>query len=127
MDSIEKTNDNAAYKPWGMEEKQFIMFMHLSQLTSLITPGAGIILPIVMWVTNKEQSQLIDTHGKNITNWMISSFIYGIISGILIFAFIGIPMLFALGICSIVFAVIGGIKANEGTIYKYPLTISFIK
>ena len=111
-----------------MELKQFLMLMHFSQLAGFIVPFAGLILPIVMWSGNKDKNPLIDEHGKNIVNWMISSFIYAIVGGLLIFVFfVGIPVLFALAICSIVFAIMGGIKASNGEVYKYPLTITFIK
>jgi len=53
-------------KPWGMELKTFCMLMHLSQLTNSVIPGFGIILPIVMWATNKESSSSIDEHGKTL-------------------------------------------------------------
>jgi hypothetical protein len=53
-------------KPWGMELKTFCMLMHLSQLTNSVIPGLGIILPIVMWATNKESSSSIDEHGKTL-------------------------------------------------------------
>jgi uncharacterized Tic20 family protein len=34
-------------------------------------------------------------------------------------------MLIALGIASIIFTIVGGIKANEGKIWKYPMAIRF--
>jgi uncharacterized Tic20 family protein len=37
-----------------------------------------------------------------------------------------IPVLAILGIAWIVFSIIGGLKANEGRPYRYPLTIRFI-
>lgn len=43
------------YKPWGMEENTFLMMMHLSQFAAFLVPGAGIVLPIVMWAANKDQ------------------------------------------------------------------------
>lgn len=113
------------FKPWGMEEKTFLMLMHLSQLAGFIVPGAGLVLPIVMWATNKDQSPAIDQHGKSILNWMISAFIYAIVCFVLMFIFIGFFMLFALMIIGLVFAIIGAVKANEGKLWIYPLSIKF--
>ena len=112
-------------KPWGMELNTFCMLMHLGQFAGFIVPFAGLVLPIVMWATNKEQHPLVDRHGKVILNWMISALIYGIISAILTMIFIGVLGLFALAICGIVFAVIGAVKANEGVVWSYPLSIRF--
>jgi uncharacterized Tic20 family protein len=120
-------NASAAPKPWGMELKSFLLLMHLSQLASFVVPLAGLVLPIVMWATNKQASPEVDAHGKSIINWIISLIIYSVISGILCLVIIGFFLLIAIGICSIVFCIIGGIKANAGTLWKYPMTISFIK
>lgn len=115
------------FRPWGMDHNQFCALMHLAQFAGFIVPLAGYILPVVMWTTFKEQSAIIDQHGKNILNWMISFIIYITTSVLLIIVIIGIPLLIALAIMSIVFAIIGAVKAGDGIIYKYPLTINFIR
>ena len=125
QESVQEPIDD--FKPWGMEMNQFCLLMHLSQFASYIVPAAGLVLPIVMWSTNKDKSEIIDQHGKNILNWMISSVIYIVISMILMLVLIGFVTIFAVLICTIVFSVIGAIKANDGQVYKYPLTITFIK
>lgn len=112
-------------KPWGMENNTFLMLMHLSQLASYLIPGAGLVLPIIMWATNKDKSPVIDQHGKVILNWMISSLIYAVVCAILIFVVIGIFGLIALGIMNLVFVILGGVKANAGTLWAYPLSIKF--
>jgi uncharacterized Tic20 family protein len=114
-------------KPWGMEKKVFLMLMHLSQLSGFIIPLAGLILPIIMWATNKDLSKDIDNHGKVILNWIFSSLIYFAVCFVLTFIFIGVIGFFVVGICSIVFAIIGGIKANDGVLWQYPLSIKFYK
>lgn len=119
--------EDPSFRPWGMELKSYLMLMHLSQLAGMMVPFAGIVLPIVMWSTNKDQSPQIDQHGKNILNWMISSFIYAIACIALIFLFVGIFLIIALAICSLVFTILGAVKANEGKLYEYPMTIKFIK
>lgn len=113
--------------PWGMEVNQYCMLMHLSQFAGFVFPFAGLLLPIVMWSTNKDKSRLVDAHGKNILNWMISYIIYLIASIILLFFVIGFFTLFVLFICYLIFTVLGAIKASNGEIFKYPLTITFLK
>lgn len=119
-------NTNDEFRPWGMDVNQFSMFMHLAQFAGIIIPFAGLVLPIVMWLTNKDESEIVDMHGKNILNWMISCVIYGFAGFILVFFLIGIPVLVALGICNLIFIIIGAVKANEGVVYKYPLAINFL-
>lgn len=114
-------------KYWGMNQDTFCMLMHLGQLSSCIMPGAGLVLPIVMWATNKDSSPTIDQHGKSIINWMISALIYIAISSVLIFIGIGIVGIFVVGLLAVIFPIIGAVKANSGIFWKYPLTFDFIK
>ena len=107
--------------------RQWSMFLHFSLLASLVIPIAGIVVPIIIWQIKKVEMPLIDTHGKIVVNWIISVVIYGAVSIVLSFVFIGIPMLIALGVLCIVFPILGGIKANNGEVWKYPLSINFLK
>jgi uncharacterized protein len=109
------------------QTRQWAMFLHLSQLAGFIVPFGGLIVPIIIWQIKKAELPGIDVHGKNVINWIISAVIYGIVSFILIFVVVGIPLLVALAVVGIVFPIIGGIKASNGEVWKYPLTISFIK
>ncbi|HEV8591370.1 MAG TPA: DUF4870 domain-containing protein [Pyrinomonadaceae bacterium] len=110
------------------EQKQMGMWLHLSQLAGLIVPAAGLIIPIVLWQTQKEKMPALDAHGKMVTNWIISAIIYAVVSVILIFVFfIGLIPLLGLSIASIVFPIIGAVKANNGELWEYPLTIKFLK
>lgn len=45
-------------------EKQYAMFIHLSQLAGSIVVGLGWILPLVLWLTKKDSSEYIDANGK---------------------------------------------------------------
>ena len=110
-----------------LDINQYCLIIHLSQLSNFVIPLAGIVFPIVLWQIKKHESELINTHGKNVTNWIITSSIFYIIFGLLCFVLIGIPLLFALCIASVVFTIMGGIKANDGVVWKYPMTINFIK
>lgn len=79
-----------------------------------------------MQVKKKELPE-IDIHGKIVMNWMISEILYFVISAILAIFLIGIPILLILFLFSIIFPIIGGIKANDGKIWRYPFSIQFIK
>lgn len=103
------------------------LFLHLSQLANIIIFPIGIVVPIVLWQTQKDKMPALDAHGKMVANWMISSVIYGFVSAILVFILIGIPLIIALAIVGIVFPIVGAIKANNGELWDYPLTIKFIK
>lgn len=113
-------------KYWGMDEKVFLTLMHLSQLSGFVIPFAGLILPIVMWVTNKDESSTIDAHGKVIVNWLITMVIAYAICIVLIYIIIGAFLLPLLMIAHIIFIIIAAIKANNGELWPYPLSLKFI-
>ena len=103
------------------------MFLHLSQLASLIVPVAGLVVPIVIWQTQKDKIPALDAHGKMVANWMISALIYSVVSVVLMFVLVGFLTILAVIVMSIVFPIIGCIKANNGELWEYPLTIKFLK
>ena len=125
----------------------FCSLMHLSRLSNYFVPGLGWIAPFVMWLTRKNESEAVELNGKIILNWTISSIIYGIVfsAGFLAFfatslfsivnnddplPFIGtmgialIPLVI-FGILDLVFTIIGAVKANNGEVWNYPLSIRF--
>jgi uncharacterized protein len=131
-----KAKDNLLNVPSGapvapatveQQTRQWAMFLHLSQLASFLVPLAGLIVPILIWQIKKTELPGIDVHGKIVVNWIISEILYGIVSFILLFVLVGFPLLMALVILAIVFPIIGGIKANNGEVWKYPLSIPFFK
>lgn len=109
------------------QARMWAMFLHLSLLAGFLLPLAGLIVPILIWQLKKSELPGIDAHGKIAVNGIISATIYAVVSFLLIFVFIGIPLLSALGIAAIVVPIIGGIKANNGEVWPYPLTIPFLK
>ena len=115
------------FKPWGFEKNTYLMLMHLSQFAGICIPYAGFILPVLMWLAHREESPEIDRHGKVILNWMISTLIYSVILFILIFVLIGILGFIILILLEIVFVIIGAVNANNGVLWKYPLSIPFFK
>jgi uncharacterized Tic20 family protein len=62
-----------------------------------------------------------------VCNWLISALLYGVLCIPLAFVFIGFFLALALAVLGIVFPIIGGIKANNGEVWKYPLSITFLK
>jgi len=109
------------------ETRTWAMFLHFSLLAGFVVPIAGLVAPIIIWQVQKNNLPGIDEHGKVVVNWLISAIIYGVVSGLLTVILIGIPMLIVLVVVSIIFPIIGGIKANDGQLWKYPLSIQFFK
>lgn len=124
------SEDNNSYsdftkKPlFGLSEKTYLLLMHLSQLLIWVIPVIGVIVPILMWTTNKDKNTAVDIHGKNILNFSISYAIYAVALTIII---VGIPLLVVLFGVYTVAIIIAAIKASNGEYWKYPLSLKFIK
>ena len=104
----EASSEDQETRLWGM-------LLHLSVFAGYAIPIAGLVAPIVIWQVRKVDLPQIDVHGKIVVNWIISM------------ALIGIPLLILLGVLGLVFPIIGGIKANNGEAWEYPLSIQFFK
>lgn len=109
------------------DQRQMGLILHLSQLANVILFPIGLIAPIVIWQTQKDKMPALDAHGKMVTNWMISSVIYTFVSILLMFVLVGFLTIFAVLLMGIIFPIIGAIKANNGELWDYPLTIKFLK
>lgn len=109
------------------EDNQLIVIAHLSQLISLVLGFGSLIVPLVLWLTQKEKVYHMDSHGKNIINFQLSLIVYCLICIPLILFFgLGILGFIALGIFSVVFPIINAVKASNGELPKYPLSLNFI-
>lgn len=108
----------------GVGVNAWCALMHLSQL--LWWTGAGIVAPVVMWVIGRQHSRLVDLQGRIIINWMLSSLIYGLISGMLTFVAVGLPMLAVLGVLTMVLPLMGALRAAEGYPWRYWLSLEFL-
>ncbi len=108
-------------------EKNWVLGLHLSQFAGYVIPGFGLILPILIWQLKKAELPVLDPHGKVVANWLLSALIYGVCCVPLFFVGIGIVLLPVLLVLGIVFPIIGTIKAGEGIVWRYPLSIDFFK
>ena len=110
----------------SQNERVWAMFCHLSAFAGFIIPFGSIIGPIVVWSIKRDQYPLVDDQGKEAINFQISMLIYFIVSAILVFVLVGIPLLVAIFFFRIIITVVAAVKANEGVRYRYPLSIRFV-
>jgi uncharacterized protein len=109
------------------ERNFWAMMTHLSSFGLFIAPLIHIIIPIIIWQSKKYDFPELDEHGKEVLNFNISIMIYSLVSTVLILVIIGIVMLLIIGIVAFILMLIGTVKAGDGVLYRYPLTIRFIK
>lgn len=109
------------------EDKQLLVITHLSQLVTLTTGFGSLLIPLIIWITQKDKVWMMDENGKNILNFQISLIVYALICVPLILV-LGLGLLgFALiGILGIVFPILNAIKVSNGETPRYPLSFNFI-
>ena len=143
-------------------QKNTATCIHLSTFSRFFIPFRNFIGLIFLWVANKDKSEFIDKHGKQVINFQISVllcaiilgtfaitlFISGILNGIdfidfnvfnsLVFS-VGKPFrllyigddLGAIAInvffIELALIVLASLKARDGKLFNYPLTINFLK
>lgn len=108
-------------------ESTAALFVHLSAFSTFFIPVGWIIGPLVIWLIFRDRSALVDENGKEAMNFQISFTIYSIISGILCLILIGFVLLAIVGVLWFIYVIIATVRASEGKVYRYPLTIRFIK
>ena len=108
--------------------RTWIVLCHASALLGLFFHFLGHILgPLIVWLVKRGESPAVDEHGKESLNFQLSMLIYDALAFILCFVLIGIPILILLWVLNTILVIVASIKASEGQLYRYPLTIRFIK
>ena len=121
-----------AQPPATSNPRQVAMWAHLSALAGLVI-GFNWVGPLVFYLVKKDEDPWLRAQTAEALNFNLSFFIYlavgSIVTFVLILVLIGLlllPLLAALIVAWVVFVIIGAVRANNGELYRYPLTIRFV-
>lgn len=103
-------------------DKIWSILCHLSSFV-----GVGFILPLVVYLAMKGESEYVRGNAREALNFHISILIYVLCCIPLAFVIVGIPLMILIGLGSLVFSIIAAIKASDNGCYQYPLTLRLIK
>lgn len=107
------------------EERTWAMLCHLCIVAEVFLPIL-VLGPLLIWLLKSDNSAFVKSQGKEVLNFQITLFLAAIVSWILVLVGIGIVLLFALWIYSVVVGVIGAVKVNEGVAYRYGFNLRLI-
>ena len=109
------------------ENRQLLVFTHLSQLLDFVTGIGGFIVPLLLWLVKKDEVFDMDRHGKAILNFRISMFLYLLICipYVLLFG-LGLLGFIVIGLFYIIFPIINAVRASNNQQPNYPLSIKFL-
>jgi uncharacterized Tic20 family protein len=106
------------------EDRTLAALTHLSGLSGYVVPLGGVLVPIIIWVV-KRDSVVISSIAKQAVLLNVIVFLLVAATAILWVTIILIPavILFwiALAIAALALPIVGAIKANQGTYYRYPV------
>lgn len=126
-------------------EKNNAFLLQLSSFSGYFFPFGGIIVPLIFWELTKRDSEFLDATGKEVINFNLSFLLYSVIlifgivfsvipiiigeyTGLYIFLAAGLGSFFLiLIVLKLILIIIAAVKSNQGEVYRYPLTIRFIK
>ncbi len=99
----------------------------LAILTHVLSIFFTFIPALVIYLLKRQESPYVAEHAKEALNFQISLIIYICISIPLCLLIIGVFMLIAIGIGSLVLYIMAAVKAADNVLYRYPFSIRFIK
>lgn len=98
----------------------------LALITHLLCLFFSFIPPLVIYLTQKDQSAYIREHAKEALNFQLSVLVYMTAGIMLMIVLIGFLVLFIVPIANIVLVIIATIKANDNILYRYPFSLRLI-
>jgi len=94
---------------------QLLVITHLSQLLDLVTLVGGFLVPLLLWLTNRDKVYSMDEHGKAIINFRISMLIYlAICVPLVLFFGLGLLGFLIIGVLYFILPILNAIKASNG-------------
>jgi uncharacterized Tic20 family protein len=110
------------------------MFCHLSALSGVMIPFGNVIGPLLIWQIKKQEIPSVEAHGKASLNFQLTVLlavaactVLGFILSVILVGVLFFFLIPPVAICGLVFAVIAGVKANEGKEYRYPYSLNLVK
>ena len=95
---------------------------HLLPLVGVYILGA-----LFIWLIKRDEDPFVEFNSREALNFQLSMLIYGLVSALLVIVLIGIVLILAVGIFSFVMAIVAAVKAANGELYRYPLTMRMVK
>jgi hypothetical protein len=102
------------------DEKLWSTLVHIGGILFSWIPA------LIGYLVLKDRGPFVRAHTATALNFQITMFIAYVVGGILSVVVIGLFILLAVWVVTIVFSIIAAIKANQGEYYTYPLSIRFV-
>ena len=107
----------------SQEDKTLALLTHLSGII------LSFIVPLVIWLTNKDKSDKgwLNDQAREALNFQITIAIAWVVAIVLSAVAIGFLLYPVIWIGNLILCILAAIKANEGVAYRYPFALRLIK
>jgi uncharacterized protein len=102
------------------EDRQWASFAHLGGIV-------GFLPSLIIWLVFKDRGSFTNVEAKEALNFQITVAIAYVIGSILSVVVVGFLITIAAAIVSIIFSIMGFVKAKDGVAYRYPFALRLIK
>lgn len=102
---------------------------NLAMLTHLSGILLGFIVPLIIWLTNKDKSDKawLTTQAVEALNFQITIALAYVACTVLTIILIGALLMPVVWVVSIIFSIIAGMAVNKGESYRYPFALRLVK
>lgn len=113
----------------GDEEKTWVLVAHFGGAAGMLVTGGvgGWIAPLIALLVKGNQLPAVRAHAINALNFQLPWSLVGVLVWALSWRIPVFLPLLAVTIVGVAFGVIGGLRANDGRAYTYPLSASLIR
>jgi uncharacterized Tic20 family protein len=119
------------------QERTWAMFAHIGAIIAGFVVGMSFLGPLIVMLTQGTKSAFVRRHAVESLNFQLTLLIAliggSVLSVVLLIVTLGlgllvlIPVGAAAFIAALVFTVIGGVRANNGEDFRYPVNIRMVK
>lgn len=113
-------------EPTASQSRNWATASHLSAFVVFLGIPLPFVGPLVVWLVRRDTDPYAAAHAREALNFNITATIVLFAATVSLFLLVGFLLLPVAAIAWFVLVIIGGVKASNGELYRYPLTIRFV-
>lgn len=113
------------YDP-SSDEQTWGILTHAAGLAGFAVPFGNILGPLLVWLIKRDESRFVDENGKAALNFQLTWTVGIIVVSLTLLIGIGFVLVPIVILAWLVLVVVAMIRASDGQVYDYPLTIDLV-
>jgi uncharacterized protein len=109
------------------DEQNWGIGIHVSILMGYLLPCLGFVLPLILWLTKRGDSDYLNREGRKALNFIMTLLIASSVAWVLCLVLVGFFLLWVIHIFAVILVVLAAVKTADGEDFKCPLSFHFLK